>query len=67
MIDHIIKHQIVIIRQFLHIAPVSERLIHLVIIHRCKPTVTGGRKERQDMNAAHRVLKVTVKHLIEIF
>ena len=66
MVDHVVKHQIISVRQPFHVLPVSESRIHLRVIHGRKAPVSRRREKGEDVDAAHRILKICGKNLLQV-
>ena len=66
VIDHVVKHQIIFVRQPLHVLPVPEGRIHLRVVHGCKAPVSRRREKGKDVDAAHRILKVRGKDFLQL-
>ena len=67
MIDHEIKHQLIILRQSLNILPGSELRIHFSVIDGGKPTVPGRREKRKYMDSIDFPFKIRIHHLLQFF
>ena len=66
MVDHVVKHQIISVRQPFHVLPVSESRIHLRVIHGRKAPVSRRREKGEDVDAAHRILKIGGKNFFQV-
>ncbi len=62
VIDHIVKHQVIVFCNGLYIIPVAEGRIHFLIFHRCKAPVSGRWKEGKDMDTAHSFRKIGIQY-----
>ncbi|MPN07773.1 hypothetical protein SDC9_155045 [bioreactor metagenome] len=61
MIDHHVAHQIMFPRKRFHIAPIAEGRLNLAVVDRREASIAAGRKERQNVDAAHRACELFVK------
>ena len=65
MIDHEVKHQVVVLAEGFHIVKCAERLVHLFVGDGRKSTVCRRREKRQDMHTADGVVIIPVQHRVE--
>ena len=66
MIDHKVKHKIVLVAQAFDIFPIPKSWIYLIIVHRRKATVSCRGEKWQEVNTTYCISKIFLQIFIEI-
>ena len=66
VIDHKVKHEIVLFSQAFDIFPISKGWIYLIIVHRRKATVSCRGEKWQEVNTTYCISKIFLQIFIEI-